>query len=148
MTLTRASPPLAAPLLVERLGRVGRPRRLSFAYGARTLGLHLQSSAVAVGALAVAVAMLAGITVMVASFRGTVLEWLDGTLHADLYVTTPTWSRARGEATLSPAIVGRLGADPQVARMDRLRQTFVRVGGRRVPVPRADPPRPWRMMMP
>jgi putative ABC transport system permease protein len=129
-----ASLPLAAPLLVERLGRVGRPRRLSFAYGARTLGLHLQSSAVAVGALAVAVAMLTGITVMVSSFRGTVLEWLDGTLHADLYVTTPTWSRARGEATLAPVVLERLAADAEVARMDRLRQTSVRIGGRRVPV--------------
>ncbi len=129
-----AALPLAAPLLVARLGRTGRPRRLSFAYGARTLGLHLQSSAVAVGALAVAVAMLTGITVMVASFRGTVVEWLDATLHADLYVTTPTWSRARGEATLSPAALERLSADPEVARMDRLRQTFVRIGGRRVPV--------------
>jgi putative ABC transport system permease protein len=68
-----ASLPLAAPLLVLRLGGAGRPRRLSFGYGARTLALHLQSSAVAVGALAVAVAMLTGITVMVASFRGTVI---------------------------------------------------------------------------
>jgi putative ABC transport system permease protein len=63
-----------------------------------------------------------------------VIEWLDGTLHADLYVTTPTWSRARGEATLSPAVLDRLARDPEVARMDRLRQTFVRIGGRRVPV--------------
>jgi putative ABC transport system permease protein len=80
------------------------------------------------------VAMLTGITVMVASFRGTVIEWLDGTLHADLYVTTPTWSRARGEARLSREVLDRLARDPEVARLDRLRQTFVRVGGRRVPV--------------
>ena len=129
-----AALPLAAPLVVLRLGSAGRPRRLSFGYGARTLALHLQSSAVAVGALAVSVAMLTGITVMVTSFRGTVIEWLDGTLHADLYVTTPTWSRARGEATLSSAVLDRLAGDPEVARMDRLRQTFVRIGGRRVPV--------------
>jgi putative ABC transport system permease protein len=129
-----ASLPLAAPLLVLGLGRAGRPRTFSFGYGARTLALHLQSSAVAVGALAVAVAMLTGITVMVASFRGTVIEWLDGTLHADLYVTTPTWSRARGEARLSSEVLDRLARDPEVVRLDRLRQTFVRIGGRRVPV--------------
>ena len=129
-----AALPLAAPSLVLALGRAGRPRGFSFGWGARTLALHLQSSAVAVGALAVAVAMLAGITVMVSSFRGTVIEWLDGTLHADVYVTTPTWSRARGEATLSPAVLAQLGRDPGVARIDRLRQTFVRLGGRRVPV--------------
>jgi putative ABC transport system permease protein len=126
--------PLAAPLLILRLGRAGRPRGFSFGWGARTLSLHLQSSAVAVGALAVAVAMLTGITVMVTSFRGTVIEWLDGTLHADLYVSTPTWSRARGEATLSPTVLEQLGREPAVVRTDRLRQTFVRIGGRRVPV--------------
>jgi len=129
-----AALPLAAPLLVERLGRVGRPRGFSFGWGARSLALHVQSSAVAVGALAVAVAMLAGITVMVTSFRGTVIRWLDGTVRADVYVTTPSWSRARGEATLSPAVLERLGREDGVGQVDRLRQTFVRVGGRRVPV--------------
>ncbi len=129
-----ASLPLAAPALVLWIGRAGRPRGFSFAWGARTLALHLQSSAVAVGALAVAVAMLTGITVMVSSFRGTVIEWLDGTLHADVYVTTPTWSRARGEARLAPAVLARIERDPGVVRIDRLRQTFVRLGGRRVPV--------------
>jgi putative ABC transport system permease protein len=89
---------------------------------------------VAVGALSVAVAMLAGITVMVTSFRSTVVDWLDGTLHADVYVTTPTWSRARGEARLSSAVLAQLERDPEAARIDRLRQTFVRMGGRRVPV--------------
>jgi putative ABC transport system permease protein len=129
-----AALPLAAPALVLGLGRTGRPRRFSFGWGARTLALHLQSSAVAVGALSVAVAMLAGITVMVTSFRSTVVDWLDGTLHADVYVTTPTWSRARGEARLSSAALAQLERDPEAARIDRLRQTFVRMGGRRVPV--------------
>lgn len=129
-----AALPLAAPALVLGLGRLGRPRRFSFGWGARTLALHLQSSAVAVGALSVAVAMLTGITVMVTSFRSTVVDWLDGTLHADLYVTTPTWSRARGEARLSSLVLDRIERDPEAARIDRLRQTFVRMGGRRVPV--------------
>jgi hypothetical protein len=104
-----ASLPLAAPLVVLTLGSAGRPRRLSFGYGARTLALHLQSSAVAVGALAVSVAMLTGITVMVTSFRGTVIEWLDGTLHAGGGLpATSTWKRC-----------GRLGAFDRRRRHQR-----------------------------
>ncbi len=126
--------PLAAPLSVRVLAGIGRTRRFSLVYGARTLALHLQSSAVAVGALAVAVAMLTGITVMVGSFRDTVVGWLDATLRADVYVTTPTWSRARGEATLSPGVLSRLQGTGGVRRVDWLRQTFTRVDGRRVSI--------------
>jgi len=134
--------PLAAPLAVRVLSRLGRARRFSVWYGARSLGLHLQSTAVSVGALSVAVAMLAGITVMVASFRDTVVDWLDGTIRADVYVTTPTWSRARGEATLSPAVLEALRRFDGASRVDWLRQTFTRIGGRRVSVVgiRADVP--------
>ncbi|HVP67073.1 MAG TPA: FtsX-like permease family protein [Anaeromyxobacteraceae bacterium] len=126
--------PLAAPAAVRLLSALGRPRRLSVAFGARTLALHLPSSAVAVGALAVAVAMLVGVTVMVESFRVTVVRWLDATLRADVYVTTPSWSRARGEATLSPRVLARLESEPGVRHVDTLRQAFARVDGRRVSV--------------
>jgi len=134
--------PLAAPAAVGALGHSGRPRRFSLWYGARTLALHLRSSAVSVGALAVAVAMLAGITVMVESFRDTVVAWLDATLRADVYVSTPTWSRARGEATLSRRDLEVLERAPGVLRVDPLRQAFARVAGRRVSVlgVRADSP--------
>jgi putative ABC transport system permease protein len=129
-----AALPLAAPMLVRALGARGRGRRLSLGWGARSLSLHLRSSSVAVGALAVAVAMLTGITVMVASFRGTVERWLDATIRADVYVTTPAWRLARGEATLSREALDRLEGIGGVRQVDRLRQTFVRVGERRVAV--------------
>ena len=129
-----AALPLASPAAVRLLSRMGRARRFSAGYGARTLALHLQSSAVAVGALAVAVAMLTGVTVMVESFRGTVVTWLDASMRADVYVTTPTWSRARGEATLSPRVEERLARVAGARRVETLRQAFARVGGRRVSV--------------
>ena len=56
--------------------------------------------------------MLVGITVMVGSFRSTVVRWLDATLRADVYVTTPSWRRARSEATLAPEVVAALRALP------------------------------------
>ncbi|HET9554521.1 MAG TPA: FtsX-like permease family protein, partial [Anaeromyxobacteraceae bacterium] len=97
--------PLAAPLALRGTGRLPRPRRLGALHGVRTLSARLPATALAAGALAVAVSMLAGVTVMVSSFRETVAGWLDQTLHADVYVTTPSWRRARAEATLDPAVV-------------------------------------------
>lgn len=126
--------PLAAPLLLEGAGRLPAPRRLGAGYGARDLAGHLRATAVAAGALAVAVAMLAGITVMIASFRSTVEDWLAATLRADVYVTSPSWRRGRSDAVLAPDLVARLARDPAVAHLDPLRQVTGEVGGRRVPV--------------
>jgi putative ABC transport system permease protein len=92
----------------------------------------------AAGALAVAVSMLAGVTIMVASFRETVDRWLEATLRADVYVTTPSWRRARGEATLAPGVVERLAALPGVRAVDRLRQAQVLVAGRHVTISGVD----------
>ncbi|MFO0582728.1 MAG: FtsX-like permease family protein [Anaeromyxobacter sp.] len=120
-----AAVPLAAPTVLMLLARLGRPRRLGVSYGLFTLGARPSAASVATGALAVSVAMLAGVTVMVGSFRGTVTGWLDRTLMADVYVTTPSWRLARGEATLTPAIVDALRATPGLEGIDLLRQAQV-----------------------
>jgi putative ABC transport system permease protein len=71
---------------------------------------------------------------MVSSFRDTVAGWLDQTLRADVYVTSPSWRRARAEATLDPALVARLAAFPGVRAVDRLRQVEALVDGRPIQV--------------
>ncbi|ABC81812.1 FtsX-like permease family protein [Anaeromyxobacter dehalogenans] len=131
--------PLATPALLRGMGRAGLPHRLGIAYGLRSLGGRLSASASAAGALAVAVAMLAGVTVMVGSFRDTVERWLDATLRADVYVTTPSWRRARSEATLAPEVLAALRACPGVRSVDVLRQHTGYTGdGRRVQVSGVD----------
>ncbi|MBL0278657.1 MAG: FtsX-like permease family protein [Anaeromyxobacter sp.] len=129
-----AAAPLAAPLALRHLSRLARPRRLGVRHGLRTLSARLPATALAAGALAVAVAMLAGVTVMVGSFRETVAGWLDQTLLADVYVTSPSWRRARAEATLDPALVARLAAWPGVRAVDRLRQVEGLAAGRPVSI--------------
>jgi putative ABC transport system permease protein len=133
-----AAVPLAAPALLRAVARLPAPRRLSIAWGVRSLGTRLGATAIAAGALAVAVSMLAGVTIMVASFRETVDRWLEATLRADVYVTTPSWRRARGEATLAPGVVERLAALPGVRAVDRLRQAQVLVAGRHVTISGVD----------
>jgi putative ABC transport system permease protein len=129
-----AAAALAAPLVLSAAGRLPLPRRLGAAYGARDLAAHLRATGVPAGALATAVSMLAGITVMIGSFRETVDGWLAATLHADVYVTTPSWRRGRSEAALAPDVVERLARAPGVRAMDRLRQLSLEVDGRRISV--------------
>jgi putative ABC transport system permease protein len=126
--------PLAAPAALRLLSRAGRPRRLGVRHGLVTLGARPSAASVAAGALAVAVAMLAGVTVMVGSFRASVVAWLDRTLAADVYVTTPSWREARSEATLAPEVVGRLRAAPGLRALDLLRQVQARGPAGRITV--------------
>jgi putative ABC transport system permease protein len=134
-----AAVPLAAPAALSALAALPRPRRLGARWGMRTMGARPSGAAVAAGALAVAVSMLVGVTVMVGSFRGSVERWLDATLRADVYVTTPSWRRARSEATLSPAVVARLRAEPGLLGLDLLRQVqTVTAAGRRISVTGVD----------
>lgn len=127
-----AAVPLAAPAGLAALGRAPRPGRLGVRWGIRTLGARPSGASVAAGALAVSVAMLAGVTIMVGSFRESVQRWLDATLRADVYVTTPSWRRARSEATLAPGVVARLRTFDGVASVDVVRQVQAYAGERRV----------------
>jgi putative ABC transport system permease protein len=124
--------PLLTPFVVRRLAAVPRVRDFGLAYGLRSLGVRLQTTAFATAGLGVAVSMLVGITLMIGSFRETLALWVDSSLRADVYVTTPSW-RGRGEdAVLDSALVRALGALPGVRAVDRLRGFPARSGERRV----------------
>ncbi|MSS70008.1 MAG: FtsX-like permease family protein [Candidatus Latescibacteria bacterium] len=123
--------PLVTPFLVRQVcGRV-RVRGFGLSYSLKSLGTRVQT-AFAVSALAVAVSMLIGITLMIGSFRRTVEVWLTLTAQADVYITTESWTRAGAEATLSPALAESIAAHPGVRAVDRLRQFFVYSGERRI----------------
>ena len=77
---TRALSDLLRRLVFRRLGPVGT-------LAARGIGAELSRTAVGVAALMVAVSVVIGVSVMVASFRLTLVRWLDYTLQADLYVS-------------------------------------------------------------
>ena len=98
----------------------------------KALGLRLQTTSFAVAALAVAVSLLIGITLMIGSFRRTVEIWINATVNADVYISTESWGRAHSAATLDDALVRELGSLPGVAQMDRLRQLRVYSGDRRI----------------
>ncbi len=102
VVLNRVAPLLARQLLP--LLAVERARRVR------------ESAAVAVSGVVAALSLAVALTVMVASFRGSVMDWLDQVLPADLYLRTATSSTALDTAYLDPAFVEQAGALPGVAR--------------------------------
>ncbi len=82
-----------------------------------------ESAAVAVSGVVASLSLAVALTVMVASFRGSVTQWLDVVLPADLYVRTALGTSAGDTAYLSPDFVAALGAVPGVARVSPLRTT-------------------------
>lgn len=134
--------PLLAPRLVQCLTGWVRVPDFGFRYGVRSLGATLANTSFSVSSLAMAVCLLVGITLLVESFRETLVRWVDRSLRADVYVTATTAARPASGATLNPQLVARLEAVPEVESVDPLRRLFLRVGGRRVAVVAVDLSRP------
>ena len=118
--------PMIVPLVVQLAAAGARPRGLGLALSLRNLKVRLQTTSLAVAALAVTVSMLVGITLLVGSFRATLISWLDVTLRADVYVTTESWVRAGNEAFLDRPLLDELGALTEVAAVEEQRRLQVR----------------------
>jgi putative ABC transport system permease protein len=82
-----------------------------------------ESAAVAVSGVVASLSLAVALTVMVASFRGSVAQWLDVVLPADLYVRTAAAGSASDAATLSPSFVAGMARLDGVARLTAIRTT-------------------------
>jgi putative ABC transport system permease protein len=101
-----------APLLANRalpMLAVERARRVR------------ETAAVAVSGVVAALSLAVALTVMVASFRTSVMQWLDVVLPAPLYVRTANTSAAGQVLNFSPAQVQAIGALPGVQRVAGIR---------------------------
>lgn len=126
--------PLLAPFTVQTLSAAIPVRGFGLGYAVRSLAVRLQSTSVAVAALAVAVSMLTGIAVMVGSFRRTVDGWIETTIAADVYITTATWAHSLGSAPLDAELQRALRQTPGVEAIDRMRGFLGYIDDQRVSV--------------
>lgn len=109
---TPASTLLLVAAVRPLVGRIGGTLGL---IAARGVGSSLSRTAPAVAALVVAVSVTVGLGVMIQSFRGTLVQWLDGTLRADVYVSLPGPGASRATGTLWPDLVAAFVAHPEVS---------------------------------
>ena len=107
----------AAVLVGARVasGVLGAVRGATGRLAARSIAAGLSRTGVATAALALALAVTTGVSLMVVSFRRSVELWLESTLRADVYVSAPSLVSARPDATLPPSLVARLRTLPGLA---------------------------------
>jgi putative ABC transport system permease protein len=118
----------AGGAILRRLGPRRRNANIESALAVANLGRALLRNSVTVAALAVAVAMTVGVTVMVFSFRKTVEAWINDTLIADLFVTPGSNAVAGASSFFPPAALEFLSNHPDVETVDTYRQVELSVG--------------------
>ncbi len=106
-------PPVLAAVMAA-LGRAGGGFGVVARLAPRDILRSLSRTAVAVAALMVAVSVIVGLSIMIGSFRGTVVTWLDQTLQADLFVSPPSTTANRVLGKVDPAIVRAVAARPDL----------------------------------
>lgn len=80
-----------------------------------------ESAAVAVSGVVAALSLAVALTVMVASFRHSVTQWLDTVLPADLYVRTANSGSANDTSYFDPAFVRAARQLPEVEKLSTQR---------------------------
>jgi len=114
LLLARAAMPLTAALW----GTLGR-------MGPRNVAASLSRTSVAVAALMVAVAVTIGVSLMVGSFRHTVVLWLADVLQGDIYVSAPSVLATQTSAPIDPQVIERLQNYPGVVQLHQLRSVTI-----------------------
>jgi putative ABC transport system permease protein len=97
---------------------------------ARSLHGNLRRSAVLVGALATAVAMVASVSIMVGSFRETVRVWMDNQMRADLYLRAAAPGSPGKAPSIDPSVAHVVAELPEVEAIDRMRSYSLMLNGK------------------
>ena len=102
--------------------------------GAANLSRALLRNSITMAALAAAVAMTVGVSVMVFSFRETVARWINDTLVADLFVAPAANELIGPSSFVPPAAVQFLANHPAVETVDTFRELELPMGEETVAV--------------
>jgi putative ABC transport system permease protein len=108
---------LLRPVAGAAIGVLGR-------MAANGVSGSLSRTAPAIAALTVAVAVTIGVGVMIGSFRGSLIRWLDTTLSADVYIS-PVRPAAGQTGVITPAALDVILADRAIVEARRYRRVDV-----------------------
>ena len=93
-----------------------------------------ESAAVAISGVVASLSLAVALTVMVASFRLSVTQWLDVVLPADFFIRSASQSSAADTVFFSPAAIRSLRQLPGIARLGVSRQRELWLAPDRPPV--------------
>jgi putative ABC transport system permease protein len=120
---------LFAPGAVRAFAAVGARLRLGILWrlAADNLARSIHRNAVTVAALAAAIAMMIGLTVMIFSFRQSVDDWVRNGIVADLFIAPASNETIGLSAGVPPPVLAWLRARPEVAGLDTFAELTVPV---------------------
>lgn len=118
--------PLVTKLLMEGVTPLsGRLGGVLGRMAPRSVVSSLSRTAIAIAALMIAVSVTIGVSLMVSSFRYTVVAWLAQTVQGDVYISPPSATTTVATATVAPAAEAIVRGWSGAARVDTLRTTTV-----------------------
>ncbi|QHI97326.1 FtsX-like permease family protein [Xylophilus rhododendri] len=115
-----AALPWLVGLLLDRLEPLAQNQVLAL-LGVERARRMRGTAAVAVGGVVASLALAVALTVMVASFRGSVAQWLDSVLPADLVLRLAAPGNASDAAAFDAGLAGAASALPGIARVQAAR---------------------------
>jgi putative ABC transport system permease protein len=116
------------------LGRVRAPEHPLALLAVESARRQRDQATVAVAGVVASLSLAVALTVMVGSFRVSMLDWLDAVLPADLYVRAGIGGAPTDTATLPPELAAHAAEVPGVLRAEPLRATTVQFDPSRPPV--------------
>lgn len=119
---------LLPPFLLGRLAawdRLSGPARLGLSHLRRPTGRHR----LAIAGLVCAVAMTAGMAILVGSFDTTLRGWIERTFMADLYVSSEGAQSASTQNRIHPETWKSLVADPEVVAANVVQAVELQLSG-------------------
>ena len=85
----------------------------------------LSRTSIAIAALMIALSVAIGVTLMISSFRFTVVAWMDQILSGDVYIGPPGSNLTLTNLSIEPEVLTAVGSLPGVERVDLLRSVTV-----------------------
>lgn len=95
----------------------------------RNITASLSRTGPALAALSVCLAMTIGISLMVGSFRQSLIDWIGRTIQADIYIQPAGRTDPRTGGFLPPEFIDSLSRHPDIADVDVLRRFRAEIGG-------------------
>ena len=106
------TPPVTVWLMRSAVAPLGRVAGAIGRMAPRDIIRSLSRTSVAIAALMTAVSVIVGVSIMIGSFRQTVVTWLNASLQADIYISPPTLTASQVQGTLDESVVAELLAWP------------------------------------
>ena len=115
--------PQTVRYIIERLQPLlGRFFGLKGRMAIHSVKRNLSRTSVAMAALIIAVATTLGTTIMIESFRGSVIAWIDDSMQADVYVSMPRVDRYVATMSLDESLISSLSELEQVKYVSKGRR--------------------------